>query len=345
MRISKLTSFLLRLSVSAGLVTYFLVSLSRKHGGIQTALATIVQHLQGTRISLIILAFSLIFIGLFLMSFRWLLLLKVYSREIRLRELFAYYLMAAFFNNFLPSTVGGDSLRVMKSQKLMGKTSKSVTVVILERLTGLVALAIIAFLAFLLKYRTRLLVPSGGNMIIFLLGALVFFLVLITLSVPRVARFLLRRAEKPLPAKLHRFLAECYEAVFEYYRCPRYLAGAILVSLVHQFNMVIYYFFILRGIGVSIGFGDCMLKVPVVIFLLMVIPAVNGLGVRTASFSGLMGLASSKAMGVEAIDLGIRLLGGGIGGMIFLFRKDRDLLGKKNRAIPGSSGKKTRSDA
>lgn len=321
MNVKKATSFILRLVISLGLISYFLITLSRQQGGIGTALGSILDYLRSTRLPFVLVSFSLIFAGLLLMSYRWMLLLKVYSRDLRLRELFTYYLMASFFNNFLPSTIGGDSLRVFKSQKIMGKTAKSVTVVIIERLTGLVALAVIVTVALLARQSVSLPSQGRGNMTFFLSAVLIFFTLLVVLSVPRIARFLLRQTGRILPAFVQRFLQDSYEAVFEYYRYPKFLLGAIMVSIAHQFNMVVYYYFILQAIGQPVAFTECMLKVPVVIFLLMVVPAVNGLGVRTAGFSGLMGLSSAAAMGIEAIDLGIRLMGGAIGGVVFLFHR------------------------
>jgi hypothetical protein len=91
------------------------------------------------------------------------------------------------------------------------------------------------------------------------------------------------------------------------------------VSIVFQLNIIVYYFFIARALHQDPDPVEFMVKMPIVIFLLMTIPAINGIGVRTAGFKGLMGFAPVYALAVESIDLGFRILYGLIGGIVFLF--------------------------
>ena len=60
------------------------------------------------------------------------------------------------------------------------------------------------------------------------------------------------------------------------------------------------------------------------IVLLMTIPAINGLGIRTASFKGLMKFPPAFAISGELIDLGMRIGYGLLGGLIFLFYRRTD---------------------
>ena len=62
-----------------------------------------------------------------------------------------------------------------------------------------------------------------------------------------------------------------------------------------------------------------MLNVPIMIFLLMTVPAINGLGIRTASFRGLMKFPKAYALALEFIDLAFRIGYGLLGGLLFLF--------------------------
>jgi len=77
----------------------------------------------------------------------------------------------------------------------------------------------------------------------------------------------------------------------------------------------------------SPGFIDFMSKAPMLIFLLMTIPSVNGIGVRTAVFKSLMKFPLPVALAVEVVDIGLRMVLGLIGGCFFLFHK-RDEKGK-----------------
>jgi uncharacterized protein (TIRG00374 family) len=319
----KIFKFLLRFAVSAGLLAYFLLSLAKKHGGIGKAARLIFDNLRTVNFLFILIATSLILIGILLASIRWKMLLLVYSRKIALKELFSYYLMAAFFNNFFPSTIGGDALRAYKAKKIMGETTSSVTVIIIERLTGMFALVMISLTGLLLKKFSGIDSLSYNDIIFFLFIAVFGFAVLIVLTIPVVANFFLKKTSKILPAWLHGFLKKSYTAVSLYYRYPKAFLSAVLISLCFQFNMVFYYFFILKAIGLNFGIIECMTKIPLVVFLLMVVPAVNGLGVRTAGFSEFMGIRKD-AFAVEIIDISIRLFVGLIGGLVFLVKKEKD---------------------
>ncbi len=64
-----------------------------------------------------------------------------------------------------------------------------------------------------------------------------------------------------------------------------------------------------------------MSKAPMLIFLLMTVPSINGIGVRTAVFRSLMKFPMPVSLAVEVIDIGMRLVLGLIGGGFFLFYK------------------------
>src|ERR1041384_7642099 len=59
---------------------------------------------------------------------RWHLLLKAQSVVIQRRRLLASFLVANFFNNFLPSNVGGDVIRISDSAKYT--RSKTVAIIV-----------------------------------------------------------------------------------------------------------------------------------------------------------------------------------------------------------------------
>ena len=96
-----------------------------------------------------------------LSTWRWRLLLHALGFPARLRDLTSSYLVATFFNNFLPSNIGGDVVRVRDSSKLTGSTAASLAVVAVDRILGLGALYLLAFLAFAGTAQAD--PPSGGT--------------------------------------------------------------------------------------------------------------------------------------------------------------------------------------
>jgi|LDZU01.1.fsa_nt_gi hypothetical protein len=85
------------------------------------------------------LAILLLLFGQFLNSMRWYFLLKAQDVQISIPETFKIYLGGAFASNFLPSTIGGDSLRFLAIAKITNDRPLALASVILDRLVNLMA--------------------------------------------------------------------------------------------------------------------------------------------------------------------------------------------------------------
>jgi uncharacterized protein (TIRG00374 family) len=305
------------LAISFGLIGYFLHTLAKKHGGLGEALEQFAAAFYGASASWLVPACLLHIVGFSLVSLRWKILLKAQGVNTAYKKLFSYYIMAAFFNTFLPSTIGGDTVRALESKRLTGNTTTSVMVVIVERLTGLAALVLISAAALCIKVFESATQPQG--VWIFLAAVVGGLSLLVVLVHPGVAPLILGLLKKVLPAKIHSWLEQAYAAVATYYKQPGALLGALGISIIFQLNMVVYYFLIAKAFHQAPEPVDFMLKVPIMIFLLMTVPAINGLGVRTASFKGLMKIPAANALALEFIDLAFRIGYGLLGGLFFLF--------------------------
>ena len=94
-------------------------------------------------------------------TWRWRVLLEAQGYTAPLAQLSGSYLVAQFFNNFLPSNIGGDVVRVRDSSRLTGSTTTSLAVVAIDRILGLGALYALAVTAYL----------AGGSSVRELAGA------------------------------------------------------------------------------------------------------------------------------------------------------------------------------
>lgn len=315
----KILSILLRIVISAGLLGYFLFSLAQKNGGFGPAAQQLIQAFAHANLIWLLPAASLHIVGFSLISFRWKLLLKAQDVQAGFGRLFQYYFMAAFFNLVLPSSIGGDAVRAMESRRLVGNATMSITVVIVERLTGLMALILISATAFAVKLSGD--VAQTGGIWLFLLFGAVAFLILIGLIHPKVTSRFKPITRKLLPAKIQQLLETAIDAVTAYYKQPLYFFSGLAVSIVFQLNMVLYYYLIARALMQDPNPLDFAMKIPLMIFLLMVVPAINGLGVRTAGFKELMNFPAAGAIAAEMIDLGLRIAFGLAGGILYLFHR------------------------
>jgi uncharacterized protein (TIRG00374 family) len=313
----KILKLVLRLAVSVSLIGYFLFNLAKSHGGLGGALGQFVHSFSGASAAWLIPAAFLHVVGFSLVSFRWRILLNAQGVKASYGQLFSYYFMAAFFNVFLPSTIGCDAVRALESKRLTGKSTTSVMVVIVERLTGLMALVLIAATALIIK-----IIGTGAlqpRIWIFLAATLSVFLAIAIFFHPLMASLLLSFLKKIVPKHIHSWLEQAYTAVAAFYRKPCALVKAVGVSIIVQLNMVLYYLLIASALHQAPQPLEFLSKVPVMIFLLMVVPAVNGIGIRTASFKGLMDYTAAYALAMEFIDLAFKISWGLLGGLLFLF--------------------------
>jgi uncharacterized protein (TIRG00374 family) len=308
----KILVLLPRLGISFGLIGYFLHTLAKKHGGLGEALEKLIAAFSGASPAWLVPACLLHIVGFSLVSLRWKILLKAQGINSAYKKLFSYYFMAAFFNTILPSTIGGDTVRALESKRLTGSATTSVMVVIVERLTGLMALVLISAAALFIKIIESASQPRG--VWIFLAVVVGGLLILVVLVHPRVTPLVLRLLKKVLPGKIHSWLEQAHAAVATYYKKPGALFSALGISIIFQLNMVVYYFLIAKALHQAPDPVEFMLNVPIMIFLLMTVPAINGLGVRTASFKGLMKFPAAYALAMEFIDLAFRIGYGLLGG-------------------------------
>src|SRR3954452_22399200 len=75
---------------------------------------------------------------------RWNLLLKAQHLEIGFRSVLGTFLVSTYFNNFLPSNIGGDVIRIRDTGRHANSKTLATTVVLMDRILGLIALVFVA---------------------------------------------------------------------------------------------------------------------------------------------------------------------------------------------------------
>ncbi len=89
-------------------------------------------------------------VGLVLSAWRWQRVIAAFGVHVPLRSLTGHYFAGQFVGNVLPSTIGGDVLRVSRSAKHIGSSETAFAAVALERLTGFLALPLLSLVGFAL---------------------------------------------------------------------------------------------------------------------------------------------------------------------------------------------------
>jgi uncharacterized protein (TIRG00374 family) len=251
-----------------------------------------------------------LYVGMLAIStWRWRLLLVVQGFPASLRALSATYLIATFFNNFLPSNIGGDVVRVRDSSRITGSTTTSLAVVAIDRILGLGALYGLAFMAFVLGgAEVRHL--AGARVVLLGLG-LVFAGVALVFLRPGIARRLMAisgLSSKPW-AQAH------FEAVQASVHVYRSQIGAVLAALVAslalQTIVVFYYWSVAHALRIPLPLSACFLMVPLCTLVQTVPVSFNGWGVRESVFIvyfGQIGLSRDSALAFSLVGAGLIVL-------------------------------------
>lgn len=283
----------------------------------------IVESIKSADHLILVFAFFLHFIGLMLSSFRWKILLRAQKINIGIMYLFRSYLVATFFNHFLPSTIGGDSVRAYDSWKTGENKENALTVVILDRFLGLLTLLIFAIISIIFSPDLSTKIPGINFWVIVLsLGALI--LIWFIFSPP--IRFISNLGEKDIPviSKISGFINKIDNSFNKFSNKKDKIIYSILLSILLQLNVVFYYFLISESLGLGIEFIDYFLIVPLTIFITMIPISLNGIGLRENAlflFLAPFSVIKAEAVAFAWVEYGMLLVLGIIGGIVYTLRK------------------------
>lgn len=244
-----------------------------------------------------------------LATWRWQLLLGALGAPAPIRRLTASYLVATFFNNFLPSNIGGDIVRVRDSSRLTGSVATSVAVVGIDRILGFGALYLLAAVAFALA--PPVVRGLAGARVVLLGLAVLFGLLAYVFFRPGTARWIMATTRlSSIDWAREQF--EVVQGAVHAYRArvgTIWLAGA--ASLVIQALAVLYYLAIAHALGIPLPASAAFLMVPLCTLLQAVPVSFNGWGLREGLFTlyfSQVGLPRSSALAFSLVGAGLMVL-------------------------------------
>ncbi len=106
-------------------------------------LGTLAERLQQIEIGWLLAAIALLGLQVFMIALRWHAIIRQCGASIPISRVFRYALIGGFFNQTLPSTVGGDAARVWLVARDGAGWSKATYSVLIDRVVGLLILALI----------------------------------------------------------------------------------------------------------------------------------------------------------------------------------------------------------
>jgi len=307
---------LLKISLSVALILWITEDIALD--SVFTVMAT-------SSTSLLIFAFSLFFVGYVITAFRWRTLIRVQGGDAPIFFLVRSFMVALFFNNFLPSTVGGDVVRMYDSWRLGNSKSDAVTVVLVDRFLGVIVLLCFALLALIFDETVADEVPLITAWVTVGLGGIALTTWLM-LKIPASYAEAFCSERGRIVARIGSSLAKVLRSFQAYRHAKIEVFRALVLSVLLQINVVVCFIVLARAIGIELPVESMFLIIPVAIFIMMIPISINAIGVREAVFVFLFsmyGIENVQALAFAWTAYSLTLLQGILGGIVFALRKER----------------------
>lgn len=212
----------------------------------------------------------LYYLGMVCNAVRWSILLRAQQLNVSFTSVVKIVFAGAFASNFLPSTIGGDAVRVIGLQQRVNNWVVSTSSIVVDRLLNVLAmvasspLSLVTFGPGLFRlFQSSGAAPAGVSAGLFF-GRL------------PGSQWLYRRIWLPLK-----------EALGLWWNQPGYLALAFVVSWLSVFVVFIAVWWIARGLGIQVALYQ-VIGINVITYLLTLVPvSFNGYGVREFAMASL----------------------------------------------------------
>jgi uncharacterized membrane protein YbhN (UPF0104 family) len=230
-------------------------------------------------------ALAVYFVTILASAWRWRLLLEAQGVTVRRRTLLNSFLVAQFFNNFLPSNIGGDLIRIRDSAPHARSLTLATTIIFVDRGLGLLGLVLVAATSATIAGMGHHGVPPlwpTWLWVGFLLGTAV--------SVPAVlAPSQFGRLLQPLavfhPEWVGDRIRQLIAALSRFRDQPAALAACFAGAVFVQVALVVFYRVVAHALHLNLSIWDFAVVVPVSFVVQMLPISLNGFGIREATFA------------------------------------------------------------
>ncbi len=309
----KVLNTIFKVAVSAGLIIFLVTRIGA---------GQILSSLEKTNLLWLFGAVLLFTASYWLGSVQWELLLKGEGIQLPFRKTLEYYYVGLFFNNFLPSQLGGDMFRMFDIRRMTADTAAAISTVFLDRVFGLLLMSGLAIFSSPFILVRHHLDSRFGIFILFLIAG--WTLLLFFLFSKRAARPLAWLFEKIVSRRFHIRCRQIYEKIYLFGRKKKLLFSVLLLSLIVQTMRILTHYLLCRALGLSTPVVYFFLFIPVVAILASLPVSIGGLGIREQSAVFLFasaGMAGGDATVMEFLAYLVGILTSLPGGLIFALRR------------------------
>lgn len=275
------------------------------------------------------MAIAVTFLQIFVGVLRWREISTECGAPLGLRQAMRFNLIGAFFNQTLPSSIGGDAVRLWLVARGGAGWRAATYSIFVDRAVGLIALA--AVIVASLPWSLRLIGDSAGRSALLFVDMTALaggagFLLLGWLPWSWLKRWWGTH-------HIHACSVIANRVIFSRQHGP---AIAALSLLVHVLAVVIAWC-VVQSIAAPVSFGQAFQLVPPVMLITMLPISIAGWGVREATMGlafGYAGLLTNEGVNVSLLYGAVTFLVGAFGGLVWIFSAEKAAQGSAPIEVP-----------
>lgn len=255
---------------------------------------------------------------IFLGALRWREISAECGAPLGTGQAFRYNMIGAFFNQTLPSTIGGDAMRLWLVRRTGTDWRAATYSVLVDRAIGLIALALIVVAS--LPWSYELIRNAHGRLALLLVDVGAISAGLGFLAFGRLPWSWLKKFW-PL-RHIHACSVIANQVIFNRGSGPKI---AVLSLLIHVMAVVIAWCAV-RSIAAPAAFEQLFMLVPPIMLITMLPISIAGWGVREATMMvafGYAGLAQTDGTVVSLLFGASSFIVGAIGGLVWILSAEK----------------------
>lgn len=262
-------------------------------------------------------AFLVVVIAIVISAWKWGMILQERGYRLSYLHLLRHYFVGLFFNNVLPTAIGGDAVRAWETTKDTGEIPEATGSVLTERLIAGVALGITAVLG--------LPFVDANYQVVSLVA---FFLVLNLAAValvlkPRIATTVVRALLPSRFSSAGEVVAKTVLVVEQTLRTRALFLKVFVLSIVFQLFVAGVNASIFEAMGLEVSLAACITFTPMIFTITMLPISISGLGVREAAYWFFFSQVGVGQVDAIAASLAFFVIVGGAslpGALLFIVR-------------------------
>ncbi len=288
---------LFKILVSISLLVYFFSTID---------FPKFLQILKQISTPFLLFIFILIIVRNYISAFRFQILCKI-KKHVGLFTLGNHYFIASMFNMFLPTSIGGDGVRVLLLKREGVDQVDSLSLILIERFVGFFSFVLFAF--------------TG---LFFISLPIIISVIVIGITICYISLFVFVFFPSDRFRGWSKFSGKATE-ILEQLRTNRaHLLQVMLASLIFQLVSIYIRYMVALSFGIDIGFAPFLVFIPLINLISLLPISLGGMGLREFGFVLLfsqVGLTQEQALLVSLGTFMTLVTSAIIGALIFGYQR------------------------